>query len=177
MHLSQSLTCHAFKPRISTQVSLNKARFANVVAATALRRHWQQIFRCDSWANAACCRCANTKLESTVAPHPACVAYSGFRLHIRPSRQAQVHESILVQDVSLWACLAGFAVAAGELHVAETAFAGCEEVDKLQYMAYIQQLPGRETRLAELALYRHNVTEAEAILLQVAAVSWHCTET
>lgn len=107
----------------------------------------------------------------------ACVAYSGFRQHIRPSRQAQVHKSILAQDVSLWACLAGFAVAAGELHVAETAFAGCEEVDKLQYMAYIRQLPGRETRLAELALYRHNVTEAEAILLQVAAASWHCTGT
>ena len=73
--------------------------------------------------------------------------------------------------LGLWACLAGFAVAAGELTVAETAFAGCEEVDKLQYMAYIRQLPSREARLAELALYRHNATEAEAILLQVCT---HC---
>lgn len=75
-----------------------------------------------------------------------------------------------MQEVSLWACLAGFAVAAGELSIAETAFAGCEEVDKLQYMAYIRQLPSRETRSAELALYKHNVAEAEAILLQ--AIYW-----
>lgn len=74
---------------------------------------------------------------------------------------------LLVQEASLWACLAGFAVAAGELDVAETAFAGCEEVDKLQHMAYIKQQPSREARLAELALYRHNIAEAEAILLQV----------
>lgn len=77
----------------------------------------------------------------------------------------------LTQEASLWACLAGFAMAAGELNVAETAFAGCEEVDKLQYMAYIRQLPSREARLAELALFRHNVAEAEAILLQVLI---HC---
>ena len=69
----------------------------------------------------------------------------------------------------MWACLAGWAVAAGELNTAEVAFAGCEEVDKLQYMLYIKQLPTRESRLAELALYKHNVAEAEAILLQVQA--------
>lgn len=67
----------------------------------------------------------------------------------------------------MWAVLAGWAVAAGELNTAEVAFAGCEQVDKLQYMLYIKQLPTREARLAELALYRHNVSEAEAILLQV----------
>ncbi len=72
-----------------------------------------------------------------------------------------------MQEASLWACLAGWAVAAGELNTAEVAFAGCEEVDKLQYMLYIKQLPTRESRLAELALYKHNVAEAEAILLQV----------
>ncbi|DBA75301.1 hypothetical protein WJX77_003211 [Trebouxia sp. C0004] len=71
-----------------------------------------------------------------------------------------------VKEASLWACLAGWAVAAGELNTAEVAFAGCEEVDKLQYMLCIKQLPTRESRLAELALYKHNVAEAEAILLQ-----------
>ena len=72
-----------------------------------------------------------------------------------------------MQDASLWACLAGWAVAAGDLNTAETAFAGCEEVDKLQYMLHIKQLPTREARLAELALYRGNAAEAESILLQV----------
>ena len=67
----------------------------------------------------------------------------------------------------MWACLAGWAVAAGELDTAEVAFAGCEEVDKLEYMLYIKRLPTREARLAELALYRRNVAEAEAVLLQV----------
>ncbi|KAL3133954.1 Intraflagellar transport protein 80 [Trebouxia sp. C0010 RCD-2024] len=71
-----------------------------------------------------------------------------------------------VKDTSLWAVLAGWAVSAGEVDTAEVAFAGCEEVDKLQYMLYIKQLPSREARLAELALYRHNAPEAEAILLQ-----------
>lgn len=75
-----------------------------------------------------------------------------------------------MQESSLWACLAGWAVAAGDLKTAEVAFAGCEEVDKLQYMLYIQQLPTREARLAELALYRHNIAEAESILLQAGWV-------
>ena len=92
-----------------------------------------------------------------------------YKIYIQ--RQSQAEVSMFLQEASLWACLAGFAVAAGELTVAETAFAGCEEVDKLQYMAYIRQLPSREARLAELALYRHNATEAEAVLLQVCP---HC---
>lgn len=68
-------------------------------------------------------------------------------------------------------------MSAGEVDTAEVAFAGCEEVDKLQYMLYIKQLPSREARLAELALYRHNAPEAEAILLQVTppnASKSHC---
>ena len=79
----------------------------------------------------------------------------------------------------MWAVLAGWAVSAGEIDTAEVAFAGCEEVDKLQYMLYIKQLPNREARLAELALYRHNAPEAEAILLQVVpahASKLHCVQ-
>ena len=60
-------------------------------------------------------------------------------------------------------------MSAGEVDTAEVAFAGCEEVDKLQYMLYIKQLPNKEARLAELALYRHSASEAEGILLQVAS--------
>ncbi len=82
----------------------------------------------------------------------------------------KVELHVQVQEASLWACLAGWAVAAGELNTAEVAFAGCEEVDKLQYMLYIKQLPTREARLAELTLYKHNVAEAETILLQVMQV-------
>lgn len=59
-------------------------------------------------------------------------------------------------------------MSAGQVNTAEVAFAGCEEVDKLQYMLYIKQLPTKEARLAELALYRNNASEAEIILLQVA---------
>ena len=84
-----------------------------------------------------------------------------------------VNKTVQVQEASLWACLAGFAIAAGELSIAETAFAGCEEVDKLQYMAYIRQLPSRESRSAQLALYKHNAAEAEAILLQAIQLTDH----
>ena len=90
------------------------------------------------------------------------------------SHNADLHAEA-VQESSLWACLAGWAVAAGDLKTAELAFAGCEEVDKLQYMLYIQQLPTREARLAELALYRHNIAEAESILLQVSCIV-HCAQ-
>merc|ERR1712054_515067 len=49
---------------------------------------------------------------------------------------------------------------------AEVAFAAIDEVDKLQYVLYIKDIPSPEGRAAELALFRRRPDEAEQILLQ-----------
>jgi len=71
-----------------------------------------------------------------------------------------------VKDQSLWACLAAMALNGQELNTAEVAFAAIDEVDKLQYVLYIKDIPSTEGRAAELALFRRRPEEAEQILLQ-----------
>ena len=50
------------------------------------------------------------------------------------------------------------------------AFAAIDEMDKLEYVIHIKQIPTEEGRAAELALFRHRPEEAEAILLQAGLV-------
>jgi intraflagellar transport protein 80 len=71
-----------------------------------------------------------------------------------------------VKRETLWACLAAMALHGRHLETAEIALAAIQEVDKLQYVMYIQTIPSQEGRNAELALYRKAVDEAEMILLQ-----------
>ena len=62
------------------------------------------------------------------------------------------------------------AVSGKELHTAEVAYAAIEEVDKLQFVLNIKQIPTEEGRSAELCLFRRRPEEAEAILLQAGLV-------
>jgi intraflagellar transport protein 80 len=71
-----------------------------------------------------------------------------------------------VQMPELWAALAGLAIAGRHLETAEIALAAIEELDKLQYIMWIKEIPSVEGRHAELALYRGAHDEAESILLQ-----------
>jgi len=71
-----------------------------------------------------------------------------------------------VKDHSLWVCLAAMALNGQELNTAEVAFAAIDEVDKLQYVLYVKDIPSIEGRAAELALFRRRPEEAEQILLQ-----------
>jgi len=73
-----------------------------------------------------------------------------------------------VKDQSMWACLAAMALNGQELATAEVAFAAIDEVDKLQYILYIKDIPSAEGRAAELALFRRRPEEAEQILVQAA---------
>eukprot|EP00879_Flechtneria_rotunda_P009285 GHRR01009720.1.p1 GENE.GHRR01009720.1~~GHRR01009720.1.p1 ORF type:complete len:478 (+),score=231.72 GHRR01009720.1:1464-2897(+) len=70
----------------------------------------------------------------------------------------------------MWACLAALAIAAGELTTAEMAYAAIDAVDKLQFVLHLKQLqragPGDVVVAAELAVYRRQVHDAEAMLLQ-----------
>ena len=56
-----------------------------------------------------------------------------------------------------------------DLNTAELSFAAIDDMDKLQYIQHIKQIPSEEGRAAELALFRRRPEEAEAILLQVRA--------
>eukprot|EP00227_Mantoniella_beaufortii_P020105 CAMPEP_0197575096 /NCGR_PEP_ID=MMETSP1326-20131121/609_1 /TAXON_ID=1155430 /ORGANISM="Genus nov. species nov., Strain RCC2288" /LENGTH=759 /DNA_ID=CAMNT_0043137801 /DNA_START=154 /DNA_END=2433 /DNA_ORIENTATION=+ len=75
-----------------------------------------------------------------------------------------------VKDNSLWACLAAMSVAAKDLNTAEIAYAAIEEVDKVQFINTIKNIPTEEGRSAELCLFRRRPEEAEAILLQAGLV-------
>jgi intraflagellar transport protein 80 len=62
------------------------------------------------------------------------------------------------------------AIDGNELNTAELAFAAIEEVDKLQFIAHIKEIPTPEGRNAELYLYKGMQKEAESVLLQGGAV-------
>ncbi|KAI5093031.1 intraflagellar transport protein 80-like [Silurus meridionalis] len=74
------------------------------------------------------------------------------------------------KDQALWACLAGMAMANRELNTAETAYAAIREVDKVQYIKFIKDLPSKESSLAHTLLFSGQVQEAEATLLQAGLI-------
>lgn len=74
------------------------------------------------------------------------------------------------KDQSLWACLAGMAMANRELTTAEVAYAAIGEVDKVQYINSIKDLPSRESSLAHMLLFSGHTQEAESVLLQAGLV-------
>ena len=71
-----------------------------------------------------------------------------------------------VKDNGLWACLAAMAVNNRQLDTAEIAYAAIQEVDRLQYIKHIREIPSEEGRNAAIALFRRQPEEAVAILLQ-----------
>mmetsp|Transcript_39014 Transcript_39014/g.38632 ORF Transcript_39014/g.38632 Transcript_39014/m.38632 type:complete len:501 (+) Transcript_39014:753-2255(+) len=71
-----------------------------------------------------------------------------------------------VNDKPLWACLAAMSLYCRELDTAEIALASIDEVDKVQFINYIKELPSEASRNSALALYCKKITEAEQILLQ-----------
>ncbi len=66
----------------------------------------------------------------------------------------------------LWACLAGLSVASKHLETAEIAYSSIQEADKVHYIQYINTLPSREARNAEMSVLTGNYQDAENILLQ-----------
>lgn len=71
-----------------------------------------------------------------------------------------------VKDKTLWACLAAMSIYCRELETAEIALASIDEVDKVQFINYIKELPSEAAKNSALALYCKKVTEAEQILIQ-----------
>merc|ERR1712070_6114 len=101
-------------------------------------------------------------MNASVAPFPS-LLYE----YVRSSEwEAATRLCRFVKDQSLWACLAAMALNGQELATAEVSFAAIDEVDKLQYILYIKDIPSSEGRAAEMALFRRRPEEAEQILLQ-----------
>ncbi|XP_070538600.1 intraflagellar transport protein 80 homolog [Ptychodera flava] len=71
-----------------------------------------------------------------------------------------------VKDNTLWACLATMASYAKELNTAEVAYAAIDEADKVEFIMHIKEIPSKEARKAEMALFCGNSQDAEGILLQ-----------
>ncbi|KAJ3216152.1 Intraflagellar transport protein 80 [Dinochytrium kinnereticum] len=101
-----------------------------------------------------------------ISPLPAMLQDIAKRKHweeaIRICRYAKMRE--------LWACLAAMAVAGQDLNTAELAYAAIDEVQKVQYICHIRDIPTAEGRSAELALLRKQPKEAEAILISAGLV-------
>lgn len=76
----------------------------------------------------------------------------------------------IAKDQSLWACLAGMAMANRELTTAEMAYAAIGELARVQYINFIKDQPSRESSLAHMLLFSGQVQEAEATLLQAGLI-------
>lgn len=73
-------------------------------------------------------------------------------------------------DRALWASLAVMAIENKALTSAEYALAALDEVDKLQFVVSIKDIPTQEGRDAALALFRRKPEEAEETLLQAGLI-------
>lgn len=74
------------------------------------------------------------------------------------------------KDQSLWACLAGMAMANRELTTAEMAYAATVELPRVQYINFIREQPSKESSLAHMLLFSGQVQEAEVTLLQAGLI-------
>ncbi|KAM6065174.1 intraflagellar transport protein 80 homolog isoform 2-T5 [Theristicus caerulescens] len=75
-----------------------------------------------------------------------------------------------VKDQTMWACLAAMAVANKDMATAEIAYASIGEIDKVQYINSIKDLPSKESRMAHILLFSGNTQEAETLLLQTGLI-------
>ncbi|PWA20251.1 hypothetical protein CCH79_00003920 [Gambusia affinis] len=74
------------------------------------------------------------------------------------------------KDQSLWACLAGMAMANRDLSTAEMAYAAIGELPRVQYINFIKEQPSKESSLAHMLLFSGHVQEAETTLLQAGLI-------
>ncbi|XP_068810419.1 intraflagellar transport protein 80 homolog isoform X3 [Struthio camelus] len=75
-----------------------------------------------------------------------------------------------VKDQTMWACLAAMAVANKDMATAEIAYASIGEIDKVQFINFIKDLPSKESRMAHILLFSGNTQEAETLLLQTGLI-------
>ncbi|XP_053728928.1 intraflagellar transport protein 80 homolog [Synchiropus splendidus] len=135
-----------------------------------------------------------TKDNSEFSKAPQVVNYVGTKVTLRQGDGSLVYSSVppypallheystaahwddalrlcrFAKDQTLWACLAGMAMASRELNTAEMAYAAIGELPRVQYIKYIKERPSKESSLAHMLMFSGQVLEAEATLLQAGLV-------
>ncbi|XP_047420570.1 intraflagellar transport protein 80 homolog isoform X3 [Sciurus carolinensis] len=131
---------------------------------------------------------------SEFSKNPHIVSFVGNQVTIRRADGSLVHISIspypailheyvssskwedavrlcrFVKEQTMWACLAAMAVANRDMTTAEIAYAAIGEIDKVQYINSIKDLPSKESKMAHILMFSGNIQEAEIILLQAGLV-------
>jgi len=115
-----------------------------------------------SGARVKCRRMDGAKITKHITPYPP-MLYGFVR---KKQWEVAIRLCRFVNRKPMWAGLAGLAIAERQLDAAEIALATIGELDKVQYICMIKDIPSKEGRNAELALYRGAPEEAEEILLQ-----------
>ncbi|XP_015262731.1 PREDICTED: intraflagellar transport protein 80 homolog [Gekko japonicus] len=134
------------------------------------------------------------KDASEFSKNPQIVSFGGSQITIRRADGSLIHMNIspypailheyvssskwedairlcrFVKDQTLWACLAAMAVASKDMDTAETAYSSIGEIDKVQYISSIKDLPSKESKLAHILLFSGNIQDAEILLLQAGLV-------
>ncbi|KAG8445234.1 hypothetical protein GDO86_010132 [Hymenochirus boettgeri] len=130
------------------------------------------------------------KEGSEFSKTPQIVSFVGNRVTVRRSDGSLVHTNIspypailhgyvsfskwddavrlcrFVKEQPLWSCLAAMAIANKEMTTAQVAYAAVGQIDKVQYISSIIDLPSKESRLAHIHMFSGNLQDAEAVLLQ-----------
>jgi len=109
-----------------------------------------------------CRRMDGSKITRHISPYPP-MLYGFVK---KKQWEVAIRLCRFVNSKPMWAALAGLAIAERQLDAAEIALATIGELDKVQYICMIKEIPSSEGRNAELALYRGAPDEAEEILLQ-----------
>ncbi|XP_053567774.1 intraflagellar transport protein 80 homolog [Bombina bombina] len=105
-------------------------------------------------------------VHTNISPYPA-ILYE----HISSSKwEDAVKLCHFVKEQTLWSCLAAMAIASKEMKTAEIAYTAIGEIDKVQYINSIKDLPSKESRMAHIQLLSGNFQDAEAILLQTGLI-------
>ncbi|KAB0374163.1 hypothetical protein FD755_014419 [Muntiacus reevesi] len=131
---------------------------------------------------------------SEFSKNPHIVSFVGNQVTIRRADGSLVHISIspypailheyvssskwedavrlcrFVKEQTTWACLAAMAVANRDMTTAEIAYAAIGEIDKVQYINSIKNLPSKESKMAHILMFSGNIQEAETVLLQAGLV-------
>uniref|UniRef100_A0A6I8Q145 Intraflagellar transport protein 80 homolog n=1 Tax=Xenopus tropicalis TaxID=8364 RepID=A0A6I8Q145_XENTR len=132
------------------------------------------------------------KEGSEFSKSPQIVSFVGNRVTIRRSDGSLIHTNVSpypailhgyissskwddavrlcssVKEQTMWSCLAAMAIGSKELTTAQAAYAAIGNLDKVQYINSIKDLPSKESRLANIQLLSGSVQEA--VLLQAGLI-------
>lgn len=103
-------------------------------------------------------------VAASISPYPPLL----YEFVVNKRWEEAVRLCRFVKQDPLWAALAGMSLEGRHLDTAEIALAAISELDKLQYILWVKDIPSEEGRNAELMLYMRETEKAESILLQAS---------